>query len=92
VTDAPLTEPPGISICQRPHDAGISFSIQSNIYGGFRTYLGDDIEGHRAMGSCRTWDEVERWLDRCARIHHPNSRYVLSSPPTAAGDGRHRGG
>jgi hypothetical protein len=71
-------------IFERLHDAGISFSIELNIYGDFRVYLGDEIEGHRAMGSCLTWNEVMRWFDRYARIHYPSSRY-------AAGDGQHRG-
>ena len=84
MTDAPPTEPPGAGICQRLHDNGIPFVVQSIKHGDFRVYLGDDTESHRSMGSCRTWDEVERWLDRYARIHYPSSRY-------AAGDGQHRG-
>ena len=88
MTNAPLTEPP---IFQRLHDCGIAFVVQSIRHGDFRMWLGDDTEGHRAMGSCRTWNEVEHWLHRYATIHYPNSLNALGSPPMA-GDGHHRGG
>lgn len=75
-----------MSIFQRLYDNEIFFIIQSVRHGDFRVYLGDETEGYRATSSCRTWDEVERWLDRYARIHYPKSRYALSGPLAAAGD------
>jgi hypothetical protein len=70
-----------VSIFQRLYDSEIYFRIESFRHGHFRVFLFDEMDGHRAMGSCRTWDEVERWLDRYARIHYPKSGYALSAPP-----------
>jgi hypothetical protein len=45
---------------------------------GFYVRLGDEMNGFRAEARCDTWAEVERRLDRQARIHYPDSAFTRS--------------
>jgi hypothetical protein len=65
-----------MSIMQRLFESDINFVIYSFGDRGFRVYLGDKKNGYRANGECRTWTDVERWLDAQARIHFPDSDFA----------------
>ncbi len=68
-----------MSIMQRLYDSEINAVVYSFYDNGFRVYLGDEMNGYRADTTVQTWDEVERWLDRQARIHFPDSAYARNS-------------
>ena len=44
---------------------------------GFYVKLGDEMNGFRAEGRCKTWADVEQWLAAMARIHYPTSAFAL---------------
>lgn len=65
-----------MSIMQQLFESDINFVVDWFGDKGFRVYLGDEKNGYRANGDCRTWADVERWLDTQARIHFPNSDFA----------------
>lgn len=65
-----------MSITRRLFESDINFVIYSFGYRGFRVYLGDKQSGYRASAECRTWTDMERWLDTQARIHFPDSDFA----------------
>jgi hypothetical protein len=65
-----------MSIMRRLFESDINFLFLSLGYRGFRLYLGDRKNGYRASAECRTWTDMERWLDTQARIHFPDSDFA----------------
>jgi hypothetical protein len=65
-----------VSILQRLYDSEINVWITSFWDDGFYVRLGDEMNGFRIEGRCDTWAEVERWLDRQARAHYPDSDFA----------------
>jgi hypothetical protein len=65
-----------MSIVRQLFESDINFVICSRGERGFRVYLGDEKNGYRANKDCRTWADVELWLDTQVRIHFPNSDFA----------------
>jgi hypothetical protein len=65
-----------MSMMQRLYDSEINVTVSSFYDDGFYVKLGDEMNGFRAEGHCRTWADVEEWLAAMACIHYPTSVFA----------------
>lgn len=71
-----------IWVFQRLYDLEINFSVSCFWDGGFEVGLGDDMNGWRATGNVRTWEEVAPWLLANAMKFWPGCAAELKEGPT----------
>ncbi len=65
-----------MSVIQRLYDSEINVTVSSFYDDGFYVKLGDEMNGFRAEGHCRTWADVEEWLAAMACVHYPTSDFA----------------
>lgn len=64
-------------ILQRLYDSEINFKMSTFWDGGFDWWLGDDMNGYKAEGTARSYQDAVDEIVLAARRHFPTSTFAM---------------